>query len=282
MKNLQLILDAAAFHSIENNHYKYRNRFILVHDSIKGAVIKPIQILESCREVICDNLRSDFRHIENFSVGKLRLLACTKLVSTDGGASFKLNKNRKKHVEGLRLKYKGEMLLSHKIINLMEKEFKWPLTKIYLVECKQLNENFYFYYFEGSKKWIKSPNFLSLFMLLVRVSSSLKKYTGFRTLDGFYKCLHKNGNSTLISYLKTHYDRYLLAMKSYNRLFGNVSMRDLYLPDGKSGQFTEGINTLCDLNTDNWDLRAKFAKIIKEEGMLKPWEEKKLIKRRKK
>jgi hypothetical protein len=176
---------------------------------------------------------------------------------------MRLTKIQKNSIEKTAAQYKKEMLVSIKIINMLEKEFKWPLTKIYSAECKEINENNAFYYFEG----------------LIRVSSSLKKHTEFRTPDGFYRSLSKNQNSTDVSYLKTHYKRWILAMRRYDRLFGKTHARELYIPDSSTdlGQFAEGINSLCDLDTTNLRLRKKFTKIVEEENMLNPWEKTKLM-----
>ncbi|TET61143.1 MAG: hypothetical protein E3J47_05915 [Candidatus Stahlbacteria bacterium] len=270
MNNLQLILGKEQMSCLRNNLYMSKNIFSLVYDPIKENKIKLNLLPESCREIVCDHLRNNFTHKEKFDVKKLRLLSYNKLIGFSD--SRKLTKRQRSLVEHRKVEYDKEMAVSLKIINIIEKEFKWPLTKIYLPECKQLNENHIFYYFEGSKKWVKSPNILSLFMLLIRVSSSLKKHTEFGTLDGFHKSLCNNNNTMYVSYLKTHYKRWLLALKYYDRLFGKISMRDLYLPDTKSSLFNEGINTLCDLFVKDLDLRKKFAKVLKENEILKSWE----------
>lgn len=274
MNNLQLILDKDQMSYLRDSTYTSKNMLSFVYNPVKGNKIKLDLLPEACREVVCDQIRSSFSESKGFDIRKLRLLSYNKFMGVND--SNKLTKKQRGLIEFRKAEYDKEVTVSVKIINIIEKEFKWPLTKVYLLECKQLNENHMFYYFEGSKKWAKSPNILSLFMLLVRISSSLKKYTGFRTLDGFHKSLCRNKNTLYVSYLKTHYKRWLLALKYYDRLFGKTSMRDLYLPEtGGVSLFNEGINTLCDLFVKDIDLRNKFTKILRENETLKPWESKK-------
>jgi hypothetical protein len=271
MNNLQLTIKKGHLNHLKESTYRSKNRFILVYDPIKDNKVKAGEEVDSCREVICDELRTKLRRDEQFDVKKLRLILYTKFLPQVEWID--LEKKQKSYIELLKTEYNKEMLTSIKIINMLEKEFTWPLTKIYHVESKQLNENNDFYYFEGSKKWIKTPNIFSLFMLLTRIGSSLKKHTGFRTLDGFYKNLTRNESTLDISYLKTHFNRCLLALKHYNRLFGKTSMKDLYCPpDNDLIQFSEGINSLCNLDTLDINLRRKFTKIIDEEKMLNSWE----------
>jgi len=277
MRDLKLTMNNHQLICIKENAYTCKNHFAFVHKPIKENNVTLVEWTNSCREVVCDRIRTAFNNRKEFDIKKLRLVVYSKFLSHD---DFKeLSKIQKKRIRLLKEKYIKEISVSIKVINLIEKKFKWPLTKVYHAECKKINENNIFYYFEGSKKWVKSPNLFSLFMLLVRVGSSLKNNTKFRTLDGFYRSLYKNKLTTDVSYLKTHYKRFLLAIEYYNRLFGKTSMRDLYLPNTSLNQFTEGVNNLCDLNTNNLDLRRKFAIIINENKMLEHWEKDKLIKK---
>lgn len=282
MNNLQLKLrkDHRIFIT-EECPYTTKNKFAFVYDPVKEGEIDLTEWVESCREVVCDRIRTALSNKKTFDIKKLRLITHAKFLPR--GDNMRLTKMQKNSIEKKAAQYKKEMLVSIKIINMLEKEFKWPLTKIYSAECKEINENNAFYYFEGSKRWAKSPSLLSLFMLLIRVSSSLKKHTEFRTPDGFYRSLSKNQNSTDVSYLKTHYKRWILAMRRYDRLFGKTHARELYIPDSSAdlGQFAEGINSLCDLDTTNLRLRKKFTKIVEEENMLNPWEKTKLMNFRK-
>ena len=277
MKDIQLIIDKNHISYMRSSPYTCRNRFSFAYEPVKEGKVKLDEWMEPCREVMCDRIREQFRVEKKFDIKKTRIVTNTKLIAHND--NIKLNEKQKDYIEKLKIEYVREMLTSIKIVNLIEKEFKWPLTKIYPAKCKGIDyHNNIFHYFEGSRKWVKSPNMFSLFMLLIRVSSSLKKYIEFRTLDGFYKCLGKNKLTVDINYLKTHYKRSLLAIEHYNVLFGKPSMRELYIPNRNLVQFPEGLNTMCDLDTNNLDLRVKFAKILDEKKMLRIWEKCKLIK----
>jgi hypothetical protein len=274
MKKLQLEPDKEY---LDNTYYS-TNTFAVVYDSIVEDIITAPEWFDSCREVVCDRIRTRFQLSKTFDMEKLKLLVRTKFIAHYGG---ELTNPQKNLIKKRKLAYNKAILIGLKIVNLVEKKFKWPLTKIYPVECKQLDENNIFYYFIASKKWIKSPNMFSLFMLLLRVGTKIKEYTTFRTLDGFYKSLQRNKNTVDINYLKTHYKRILLVLKHYNRLFGKTSMRDLYIPSTPLNLFPEGINSLCDLNTNDLSLRKRFVKILNEEKELRSWEKDDSLKKEK-
>jgi len=281
MSNLQLTLSRNQKAYLRDNIYNtHKNMFAFVYNPIKKNEIKLDLLPETCREVVCDQMRSSFTNKKKFDIKRLRLIVYNKFIAING--STELSNKQEDYIELLKVDYRKKIAVSIKIVNIIEKEFKWPLTKIYLVECKQLDKSHMFYYFTASKKWVKSPSLFSLFMLLIRISLSLKKHTEFRTLDGLYRSISKNSNTVDINHFKIHHKRYLLVLRYYDRLFGKTSMRDLYLPHTGQSLFTEGINYLCNLYTKDLNLHDKFVKILEENKMLEFWEKDKLTKRRKK
>ena len=249
MSKIQLELDTDNSDIIDDDLYIRTNHFAVVYEPLEKNKITPLECFDSCREIVCDQLRNRFKSKKKPYIKKTRLLTYAKFISH--GEGLPLNKKQKGTIKKLKLRHEKETLVGLKTVNLFEKKFKWPITKIYSVECEQVDENNIFYYFVGSKKWIKSPSLFSLFMLLIRIGKSIKKRNAFRTLDGFYKSLYENEKTLDINYMRAHYERCLLVMKYYDRLFGRTPIENLYLPDTDKNLFIEGINTLCDLDTED-------------------------------
>jgi len=274
MNEVQLELDKDNLFGIQLNSYKVENKFAVAYTPTKKNEIVPATHLNSCREAVCDQIRAKLNYyndfVKKFDVKKTKLLVYTKFLAEN--ETQVLTKAQKNMVRKFKCDHKKEMLIGLKILNLFEKEFKWPITKIYSVRCDQLDEKHVFYYFVGSGKWIKSPHLFSLFMLLIRTGKSIEKRRMFRTLNGFYKSLYKNTKTVDINYMKTHYKRCLLVMKYYNKLFGKTTMHDLYIPYKRKNFFAEGINTLCDLDTSDSKLLEKFSSVLKKEKKLEKWE----------
>ena len=271
MNKIWLKLDKDNLDLVRDNPYIRTNLFTIIGESSKKDEITPLEPFDSCREIICDHLRTRLSLKKSRNIKKTRLLVYTKIIAHAEGSI--LDKKQKSTVKRLKLVYEKEMLVGLKSINLLEKKFKWPITKIYSVECKQLDKNNIFYYFVGSKKWIKSPSLFSLFMLLIRIGQSIKKCNTFRTLDGFHKSLYANRKTLDIDYMRAHYKRCLLIIKYYDKLFGRIPMKNLYIPDTNKNLFIEGINTLCDLDTEDLVLRKKLTTILNKEKKLERWEE---------
>lgn len=278
MKKIQLKLSLEHLNFLRNNGYNSAYTFSIVHDPVLKNKISASEWFDTCRETVCDRIRTSFVSHNDFDVKKLKLLVNTKMIACH--EADKLIQAQKDLIKERRISYKDDILIGLRIINIIERKLKWPLTRVYPIKCDQLTKNHKIYCFVGNKKWIKSPNIFSLFMLLVRSGISIKKGRTFESTDGFYRSLFENETTTDISYLKAHFKRSLIALKHYNKLFGETSMRDLYTPNTHLNLFPEGINSLCDLNTNDVELHGRFVKILNEEKELESWEADEYLKKR--
>ena len=132
-----------------------------------------------------------------------------------------------------------------KIANLFESEFGWPLTEVYRLENEDVHPNNEFYYFEGDKKWIHSPQLISFYLLILRMSFSLSKknaelVSSKKKLSTLLPVLMKRCvDSDAVRFRKIHKD-VIKMLNNYDALFADRTMRSLFV---KSGGFikNEGV-----------------------------------------
>ena len=238
--------------------------FALATAMSKKGIVEPLDSPDSCRESLCQNVREYMDGVDN-----LKYFDKTRLILYWAG-----HKERKKaYYAGLNTQVEKTVTVGIKIINLYEGELGWPLTKIHFLE-NDISARHMFYYVVGSKRWIKAPALLSLYTLLLRLGQlthQASKFSGkFTTFDGAIKALDKEAKkkhiSGDISYYKQHKDKWMFFLSNYKRLFSKRDMSDLWSPAQNHGSsfFSEGINTLCDHDTQDVKLQLAIEKIWKE------------------
>ena len=163
------------------------------------------------------------------------------------------------------------------MVNAIEKHYGWPLTKIYPVKLNEDQDNVTdyngFYYISASKRWIKSPHMLSMFLLLFRIAITNHKFkfkTKIRSLKSLFKVLDdaaEKSNLGEIVYYKAHGPRWKVVLDNYRKLFGQRDLEDLYYPGGHDYFFSEGINTLCDDDSKDEVLNTEFEKLTSKRGL---------------
>jgi hypothetical protein len=78
---------------------------------------------------------------------------------------------------------------SIKLLHIYEKIAGWPLTKPYKIKTEN-GDSTKLYYFLSSRRWIKAPYLLSLYLLLIRLCK-LDHIDGFKTHNDFTKIIEK-------------------------------------------------------------------------------------------
>jgi hypothetical protein len=226
--------------------------------------VAPLDCFDSCREAVCSNIRDQIGHVDLGEVfDKTRLILY-----------FRGHKHRKKpYYNKLHAEFERTITVGTKLVNLYEKELGWPLTKIYPLE-NDVSRRHIFYYVVGSKRWIKAPALLSLYMLLFRLghlTHMSRKFSGrFSTFNGAMRSLNELASKKHVtgdlSYFKEHKDYWMFLLSNYKRLFGKRDMSDLWQPKQSygGGLFSEGINTLCDHDTQDVKLKLAIEKVWKE------------------
>lgn len=128
-----------------------------------------------------------------------------------------------------------------KTTNVIEKTYGWPLTRVYKCEVEDISKTNLFFYFEGPGKWIKSPQLLSLYLLILRMGyhlgppSSKEKRTELhrkRSIKSVLDFWNKQGGTTDISRFKIVSGDIEKLLNNFDKLFRDRSMHALYSPGG--------------------------------------------------
>jgi hypothetical protein len=215
--------------------------------------IKTVTILTYCRESFCEYIRQQVRGVRYYGIDLTKLHMII---------------NRKVPVAETDV-FPRQVAAGLVMLNTIEKNYGWPLTRAYPVSNDQhLAKTQQFYYITASKRWIKAPAMLSLFTLLLRIATHETKFkfkhkvktmkSLFDTLDDLSK---KCGQHNL-AYYRAHGRNWELVLDNYSKLFGSREMSDLYFPKTGGYFFTEGINELCDGSSRDTALSQQFYKML--------------------
>jgi len=240
--------------------------------------IRVVNYFDTCRETITGFLRAQLHKApkvkkNTIDTSRVRLLFY-----------FKINERYKPITVTRRTKlYDNNMLKALKIVNHLEKKYKWGRTNLQKISCKDqiknrqgedISDNIHLYMLVGSSKWLKSPQMLSLYMLLLRIPSWGLK-AEFKTHREFIKELEDFSSSKGSSYNKKKdqsyvvqvYDKLDLLFANYNKLFGRRTLKSFYDKNnytlGDSGA-REGVYKLCIGKSVDRDLDRRFQILCKE------------------
>jgi len=155
------------------------------------------------------------------------------------------------------------------ILNSFEKEHKWPLTKLYPVECTPLEIPMV--YFVGSRKWTMSPYLMSIWTLCIRLGRNKWLPKKLLTLD------HSNlvrqltiscatSNSGDRGQLRATLKKWDDFISLYHKLFGGISRKNHWSTKHLNGgnPRPEGIMKLMRGTTYYKELHNKFVELTKE------------------
>jgi len=257
-KRLELKLDYSSMMYIKQSHSHFKQPIFAFTTAPQDGKIETVTELTFCRESQCEYVRMELRGVRHndIDLNKLRMVICRRVPHTIPTAV---------------IDFKNQIALAQKMLNVIEKHYGWPLTRVYAAKAVQkMPTSWQFYYVAASKRWIKAPAMLSLFTLLFRIAEAETKFklrgrirsmkSLFTTLD----YLAERSNSHEVRYYSKHGHRWQLVLDNYRRLFSGRNMTDLYFPQSGGYFFEEGINHLCDKSSKDRALNKAFHKIIEE------------------
>jgi hypothetical protein len=226
----------------------------------KKNVVMAATDITYCRESLCEYIRQQFKKVGSYGIDTrmLHMVAYRRVPIKTGAIAFN-----------------SQIEAALKVLNTVESHYGWPLTRVYpltlIGDQATVDSRNQFYYVRSTKRWMKAPAMLSMYLLLFRIACLNKRYkfiqkiTSFKTLFEVLIDLSKRSSGHELAYFRIHGDRWPLVLDNYQKLFGKRDMKDLYWPNTKSYLFSEGINTLCDCDSEDKKLRAEFKSIITKE-----------------
>ena len=233
---------------------------IVKFDAKDDKLISNYKGFHGCREGLIGTISSNLANIET---DKTHML-----FRWDSG----IDKEGKKNESILANKKWAEK--SIKLLHIYEKIAGWPLTKPYKVKTDN-GERTLLYYFLGSRRWVKAPYLLSLYILLVRLCK-LENFDNFKTHDDLIKIVEdisKRGKSSNISMDERHALDTIPYWKTiigyYSDLFRKKKIEYYWSTDRLSTDSYvsyEGITCLSVGNTNNRTLYKEFMEFHKKGG----------------
>lgn len=266
MKTVKIHISA----SLKNDPYGWSQaRFAFCTKPDKSKEVSQVGALVGCREDLVDALRR--RH--NSKTNKKLDLLRTRLFTI-----LRIPSNTSLTKAGLaQRKADLQMEASLKLLNHYERKHGWALTRLYKGNPGELIPTIkmgtpadmapyiFPYMTVGSNKWMKSPHYLSLYALLLRLgrsgfSGKFENQTELnRVLARFTQ--RQTGDS---SHLKACYKYLDILLANQDELL--EKRKDIFkkkaLANNDSG-YSEGIRKLCRSTTADLRLRRKFTEICK-------------------
>jgi len=159
-----------------------------------------------------------------------------------------------------------------KIIHTCEKLAGWPMTKVWFVKAPQDYQ--YMVHTLSSRRWMKSPYLITLYIMLMRIAEDTK-IVNFKNFDELEKLLdkHKNNLKRDGHHVGATLQWWRFILKGYPDLFRQYKLPYYWslarIPGNYSEGYGEGIARLCDGTTkykEAWQkLQEIKEKLTKEE-----------------
>ncbi|TET59659.1 MAG: hypothetical protein E3J47_08225 [Candidatus Stahlbacteria bacterium] len=222
--------------------------------SPENNVVEAKKGFHSCREGLLSSISSD---LDTINTDKAHMLLKWDASAGDQSVVTANKLLNQKWIE------KGVNLL-----HFYEKMAGWPLTKIY--EVKTGKDSIKVYYFLSSRRWIKAPYLISLYILLIRIGK-LDHFENFKTYDDLVKITNKISASSLKPgderYIADTFKYWKTIVKNYAELFRKRKIEyywstERLTTDSYVGY--EGIAYLSKGDTHNSKLYEKFMALHKE------------------
>lgn len=233
---------------------------------VKPREYKQVSVVDNCRELFSYRLRqflhpatqTDFKQKDSdpFNINRFFFCAITK----------------NKHWTS---KFTREWVIeAQRVINIFEKNLGWGLTKVYNIESKTPFVETYL--FSASAKWLRAPQLISLYLLLLRlgVNKSIKQFKNLDDLENTIKTfktlmLQKKVSEHLMTdmnYLIRIKDYIPMILKNVNSLFFCQKVEENY----RNCNSYEGICNLVERGApNNKKLDNTFRKLILDARGLK-------------
>ena len=155
-----------------------------------------------------------------------------------------------------------------RLLNILERYQGWSLTRAY--KCGQPEgKALMLYALSGSCKWLRAPQLLSLYLLVVRIA---KLYTKTKTIKGLadFEKVAKNTNVGGSYQLRgdfTHFSRTIdywkLILDNHKHLFFDRSQKDNFLTNPGAN----GITNLVSLKRADKFIADRFKTLLKQKAL---------------
>ncbi|TFH23772.1 hypothetical protein E4G67_02700 [Candidatus Bathyarchaeota archaeon] len=218
----------------------------------------------NCRETVAMDIKRDV--LSNKSKFGLDLKTARILCQISVGS-----KVGEVGLETIKKQFANKMQRAVNFLNILEAKHDWVLTKLhelkFSIEYDYGAQNIVCM-FTGSRKWLRSPHMVSLWLLLLRTGShkllwNPKSYADLKKKTTRY--LEKT-TSTDALYMRVSFPHWNKIMANHVKLFKGFPIERNFNPKKAWNGFdvgNEGIRKLCDGSSLDQDLVARFLEICK-------------------
>jgi hypothetical protein len=192
---------------------------------------------EYCREQVIYHIITRIRTAADILTDKMRM------VILYGGPARQDNGNyyRGAIPEGTRILEKIECAVD--ILHCAEKFVGWPLTRIYEVESPA--ENIIGRYLVSSRRWIKAPYMVSLYLMLAKIPFEYYPLDKFSNIEELIKVIKTLPGGGIGFYARESVDDWKTLLLSYEKLFKKKKIDHYWSEEFLGGgKHYEGVHSL--------------------------------------
>ena len=238
-------------------------KWALCSHPAKGK-IKQLSRFDGCRETLCCRMFDAISALTKQTIPTDKLRLVVKIASSSSGSQTQ--RGYQKTMD------KWTKAAIH-VLNIIEKEHKWMLTKAYPITPYSYGDKIYM--LVASKKWMRSPHMLSLFTLIFRIntqrgmrSSTTNRFKLYKNIMKYIKEFGVGGyaDSPTINTTIEYWDPLL---RNYNKMFKGFPMKDVFNRSSYRYHAEEGINGLCSNQCTNPKLQRRFNEVVKSQKVLR-------------
>ena len=257
---------------LQTGYYGFNNVKFAICTPPKDRLVDSITQFHGCREEVVKKIRAELsRKKPRIDQKKTRLLMYGRHTIDPRKGREAYNEE---HCKAEGADFYRKALVGLALVNYLEKEHNWAPTKLYKID-PEYNLQDSIYMFVGSPKWQKSPHYLSLYMLMLRLGKSgITMVTDEKRRTAAYMAGKLATYSTSGKYDSSHIKNVIgkidLLLSNQNVLIGRKPMKEMFsvarLGHGNNG-FNEGITSLCTGNSYDLMLSYKFQDLCRKAGI---------------
>lgn len=147
------------------------------------------------------------------------------------------------------------------ILNVFEKHMGWALSKIYAVDWEEADKvPTKIYVISATPKWARSPQLLSLHLLLLRCGkyTEFDKLTEIDDLPAIAKTLKSRRRSGDARYVIRDHAKWRKIIDNVDYLFVSRKMATMF----RQNESYHGIQSLCNSNAGDYETRQRYSKVM--------------------
>ena len=168
-----------------------------------------------------------------------------------------------------------------RIVNIMEDRHGWPLTKMYDAGTQVRKLGSYDYgnpqqlttfqkVLIGSSRWVRSPHMVSLYTLLFRLPTKVKRFDSIENYEDLEKACKKCGGASSgdAYYVANTFKFWDMLMANFAWMFaGSTSKDNFKRANYNNSEYNEGISKPCRFECYNKQINEKFVALAKNTGL---------------